>query len=96
MQRKVGEALAIRALDQCRKLVVGETPRGTRGRPPPVAIPERRADRRVNLRSMPGGYVDVQGAGRPRFTVTLFFCVKLSSMPSSENSRPMPLCLTPP
>jgi hypothetical protein len=30
------------------------------------------------------------------FTVTFFFCVKLSSMPSSENSRPMPLCLTPP
>ena len=28
-----------------------------------------------------------------RFTVTLFLWVKLSSMPSSENSRPMPLCL---
>ena len=28
-----------------------------------------------------------------RFTVTFFRCVKLSSMPSSENSRPMPLCL---
>lgn len=37
-----------------------------------------------------------QGAGKPRFTVTLFFWVKLSSMPSSENSRPMPLCFTPP
>ena len=36
------------------------------------------------------------GAGIPRFTVTLFFWVKLSSMPSSENSRPIPLCLTPP
>ena len=28
-----------------------------------------------------------------RFTVTFLRCVKLSSMPSSENSRPMPLCL---
>ena len=28
-----------------------------------------------------------------RLTVTLFLWVKLSSMPSSENSRPMPLCL---
>ena len=28
-----------------------------------------------------------------RLTVTLLRCVKLSSMPSSENSRPMPLCL---
>ena len=37
-----------------------------------------------------------QGGASPRFTVTLFFCVKLSSMPSSENSRPIPLCLTPP
>ena len=36
------------------------------------------------------------GTGRPRFTVTLFFCVKLSSIPSRENSRPIPLCLTPP
>ena len=36
------------------------------------------------------------GAGTARLTVTLFFWVKLSSMPSRENSRPMPLCLTPP
>ena len=28
-----------------------------------------------------------------RFTVTFLRWVKLSSMPSSENSRPMPLCL---
>ena len=28
-----------------------------------------------------------------RFTVTLLRWVKLSSMPSSENSRPRPLCL---
>jgi len=28
-----------------------------------------------------------------KFTVTLLRWVKLSSMPSSENSRPMPLCL---
>jgi hypothetical protein len=31
-----------------------------------------------------------------KFTVTFFLTVKLSSMPSNENSRPMPLCLTPP
>ncbi len=37
-----------------------------------------------------------QGGASPRFTVTLFFCVKLSSMPSRENSRPIPLCFTPP
>ena len=28
-----------------------------------------------------------------RFTVTLLRCVKLSSIPSKENSRPMPLIL---
>ena len=27
--------------------------------------------------------------------MTLYFWVKLSSMPSKENSRPIPLCLTP-
>jgi hypothetical protein len=32
----------------------------------------------------------------PKFTVTFFRWVKLSSMPSRENSRPMPDCLTPP
>ena len=41
-------------------------------------------------------YVIGYGAGTARLTVTLFFWVKLSSMPSRENSRPIPLCLTPP
>jgi hypothetical protein len=31
-----------------------------------------------------------------RLTVTLLRCVKLSSMPSREYSRPIPLCLKPP
>lgn len=31
-----------------------------------------------------------------RLIVTLFRWVKLSSIPSSENSRPIPLCLNPP
>lgn|GEM_PF-1519724 len=41
-------------------------------------------------------YYEELGGGVFRLIVTFLRCVKLSSMPSSENSRPMPLCFTPP
>ena len=43
-----------------------------------------------------GDFAQCTFAGVFRLMVTFLRCVKLSSMPSSENSRPMPLCLTPP
>ncbi len=44
----------------------------------------------------PAGDHFAPGRGVFRLTVTFFRCVKLSSMPSRENSRPIPLCLYPP
>ena len=58
--------------------------RGSAQSPPPAsAAPDRRR-------------YGPRGGASPRFTVTLFFCVKLSIIPSRENSRPIPLCLMPP
>ena len=36
------------------------------------------------------------GGGTARLTFTVLVSVKLSNMPSSDISRPMPLCFTPP
>jgi len=47
-------------------------------------------------RMRPGGRSDPGAPQYRRLTVTLLRCVKLSSMPSRENSRPIPLCLNPP
>src|SRR5882757_724674 len=53
-------------------------------------------NREIQLNVMQGrlaGPAALPRAHTARFTVTLLRWVKLSSMPSSENSRPMPLCL---
>jgi hypothetical protein len=56
---------------------------------PPSRCPERN-DRAAQRRP------SYPRLGTFRLTVTFFRWVKLSSIPSSENSRPMPLCLYPP
>lgn len=54
------------------------------------------ADARRPVRSAGRAAAQDPAGGMPRLTVTLLRLVKLSSMPSSEHSRPMPLCFTPP
>ncbi len=48
------------------------------------------------LAASDGGLSVYCHSGTFRLIVTLFVCVKLSSMLCNENPRPMPLCLTPP